>query len=135
MELGPGEPAAGPWQVVPIDVLARSVADACVPVDASTVIIEGVGASRRELAPLIDVPIWVRSDFVEAKTRGLRRDMAELGRSEDEALQIWDDWEAEEMPFLAADQPWHRAKFIAGAASSVPHDPATEVAVSPPLAK
>lgn len=219
MELGPGEPAAGPWRVVPLGVFARSLAEAVgtpagrplvIAVDGrggggktalaerlgramppaavvhsddvawahsrfgwddlmaagvlrplhaggpvhyrpagwdrdgraghievaaglSTVIVEGVGVSRRGLAPLVDVVVWVQSDFGEAKRRGMRRDMAELGRDEDEALRVWDEWEAEEVPFLLDDQPWQRAHFIVGTASSLPHDAETEVVVSPPL--
>jgi hypothetical protein len=219
MELGPGEPAAGPWRVETVDVFARSLAGAAgtpagrplvVAVDgrggsgktalaerlcramrpaavvhsddvawahsrfgwddlmiggvlrpihagepvhyrppgwdkdrragyidvaagASTVILEGVGVARRELAPLVDVVVWVQSDFGEAKRRGMLRDMAELGRDEDEALRLWDEWEAEEVPFLLDDQPWQRAHFIVGTASSSPHDAETEVVISPPL--
>jgi hypothetical protein len=219
MELGPGEPAAGPWLVEPLDVFARSLAEAAgtpvgrpriIAVDGrggggktalaerlaramrpaavvhsddvawahsrfgwddlmaggvlqplyagdpvhyrpsgwdkdgreghldvaaglSTVIIEGVGVSRRELMPLVDVAVWVQSDFGEAKRRGIRRDKADLGRDDAEALRQWDEWEAEEVPFLLGDQPWRRAHFIVGTASSLPHDPETEVVVSPPL--
>ncbi len=219
MELGPGEPAAGPWRVEPVDVFARSLAEAAgtpagrpriiavdgrggggktalaerlrralrpaavvhsddvawahsrfgwadlmitgvlqplraggavhyrppgwdkdgrdghldVAADASTVILEGVGVSRRELAPLVDVLVWVQSDFGEAKRRGMRRDMTEWGRDEGEALRLWDEWEAEEVPFLLDDRPWQRAQFIVGTSSSLPHDATTEVVVSPPL--
>jgi hypothetical protein len=219
MELGPGEPAAGPWRVEPLAAFARSLAEAAgtpvgrprviavdgrggggktalagrlcramrpaavvhsddvawahsrfgwddlmidgilqplhagrpvhyrppgwdrdgreghidVATGASTVLIEGVGVSRRGLAPLVDVLVWVQSDFGEAKRRGMHRDMAELGRDEAEALRLWDEWEAEEVPFLLDDQPWQRAHFIVGAASSLPHDAETEVVVSPPL--
>jgi uridine kinase len=101
--------------------------------NALTVIIEGVGVSRRGLARLIDVAIWVQSDFVEAKRRGMLRDIAELHRSEEEAERLWDEWDAEEVPFLQEDQPWQRAHFIVGTTSAVPHDPETEVAVSSPL--
>ena len=97
---------------------------------ASTVIIEGVGVSRRELAPLVDAVVWMQSDFAEAKRRGIHRDMAEQDRDEREALRFWDEWEAEEVPFLLADRPWERAHFIVGTASSLPHDAETEVAVS-----
>jgi hypothetical protein len=216
MELGPGEPAAGPWRVEPVEVFARSLAEAAgtpvgrpriIAVDGrggggktalaerlrramrpaavvhsddvawahsrfgwddlmiagvlrplragepvhyrpsgwdkdgragyldvadgmSTVIIEGVGVARRSLAPLVDVAIWVQSDFGEAKRRGMRRDMAELGRDEDEALRLWDEWAAEEEPFLLDDRPWQRADFIVGTALSLPHDAETEVVVS-----
>lgn len=221
MELGPGEPAAGPWRVEPVGVFARTVAEVAgtpagrpriiavdgrggggktalaerlrramapaavvhsddvawahsrfgwddlmidgvltplragdavryrppgwdkdgreghleVAAGASTVIVEGVGVSRRGLAPLVDVAIWVQSDFGEAKRRGMYRDMAELGRNPDEALRLWDDWEAEEVPFLLDDRPWQRAHFIVGTASSLPHDAETEVVVSSPLTR
>jgi len=219
MELGPGEPAAGSWHIEPVDVFARSLAEAAgtpvgrpriIAVDGrggggktalaerlarafspaavvhsddvawahsrfgwddlmsagvlqplragspvhyrpagwdkdgregyldvaaglSTVIIEGVGVSRRTLTPLVDVAVWVQSDFTEAKRRGMDRDMADLGRNEEEALRLWDEWEAEEVPFLLADQPWQRAHFIIGTASSLPHNRDTEVVVSSPL--
>ncbi len=219
MELGPGEPAAGPWHVEPVNAFARSLAEAagtpigrpriiavdgrggggktalaerlaralspaavvhsddvawahsrfgwddlmsegvlrplraggrvhyrpagwdkdgregCLSVAAglSAVIIEGVGVSRHTLMPLVDVAVWVQSDFTEAKRRGMSRDMADLGRTEEEALRLWDEWEAEEVPFLQDDQPWQRAHFIVGTASSLPHSPNTEVVVSPPL--
>ncbi|MDG4821703.1 hypothetical protein O7635_07535 [Asanoa sp. WMMD1127] len=96
----------------------------------STVLIEGVGVGRRILAPLVDAAVWVQSDFAEAKQRGMSRDMAELHRDPDEALRLWDEWEAEEVPFLADDQPWQRAHVIVGTASSLPHDPRSEVVVS-----
>ena len=102
---------------------------------ASTVIIDGVGVSRQGLAPLIDVAIWVQSDFVEAKRRGIARDIAELHRDVDDAERLWSEWEAEEVPFLRDDQPWQRAHFIVGTASSLSHDPQTEVAVAPSLAR
>jgi hypothetical protein len=47
-----------------------------VSADASTVVIEGVGASRRQVAHLVDVAIWVQSDADGARRRGVRRDMA-----------------------------------------------------------
>ena len=36
----------------------------------STVIVEGVGASRRQLADLVDVAAWVQSDFDQARRLG-----------------------------------------------------------------
>ncbi|MEU4241037.1 hypothetical protein [Actinoplanes sp. NPDC026619] len=96
----------------------------------SAVIVEGVGVSRRTLAALFDVVVWVQSDFAEAKRRGISRDMAELGRGAAAAQLNWDEWAAEEVPFLLADQPWQRAHFVVGTASSLPHDPETEVVVA-----
>lgn len=96
---------------------------------AETVIVEGVGVGRRSLAGLLDVVVWVQSDYREARRRGLRRDMAELGRSADEAALNWDEWDEEEVPFLLADRPWERADFVVGT-DALPHDADAEVVVS-----
>jgi hypothetical protein len=84
-------------------------------------------------SPLLDVMVWVQSDFGEARSRGIRRDMTNLGRDENEALQKWYEWEAEEVPFLLDDRPWQRAHFIVGTALTLPHNAETEVVVAPPL--
>jgi hypothetical protein len=218
MELGPGEPAAGPWRVEPIAVFARALADRAgtphgrprlIAVDGrggsgktalagrlgrvleaavvhsdhvawghsrfgwddlmadgvlaplragrpvhyrppgwdrdappgragpdshldvvpgETVIVEGVGAGRRSLAGLVDVVVWVQSDLRAARRRGLLRDVAE-GRPADDAARNWDEWEAEEVPFLLGDRPWERADLIVGT-DAVPHDAETEVVVA-----
>lgn len=212
MTLGPGEPAAGPWQVEALDDFARSLAGPApriiavdgrggsgktvlaerlrrlltpaavvhsddvawahsrfgwddlmidgilepvragrgahyrptgwikdgreghldVPADATTLILEGVGVSRRSLVPLLDVAVWVQSDYIEARERGVRRDIAELGRTEEDGQRLWQEWEDEEVPFLIDDRPWERADVIVATASSVPYDRETEVAVVRP---
>lgn len=91
------------------------------------VFLEGVGVGRRALAPWLDAVLWVQSDQVLARERGLRRDGG------DEAVPFWDQWQAEEEPFLAADRPWERAlAVVAGNAVTLPHDPAAEVVLAPP---
>jgi hypothetical protein len=82
-----------------------------VPAGVRTVFLEGVGVSRRSLAALIDVAVWVQSDYEEARRRGIARDVAE-GLGEEEALREWLAWEAEEVPFLLDDRPWERARYI-----------------------
>jgi uridine kinase len=104
-----------------------------VSADRSTVVIEGVGASRRQVAHLVDVAIWVQSDVDDARRRGVRRDIVDHGIDEAVALQNWDDWAAEEVPFLLEDRPWERADVIAATAPVLAHDPETEVVVAPPL--
>lgn len=47
-----------------------------VPAGLSLVVVEGVGAGRRELAHLLDAVVWVQSDFAEAERRGIARDVA-----------------------------------------------------------
>jgi uridine kinase len=97
----------------------------------STVLLEGVGVSRRSLTPLLDATIWVQSDYVEARRRGLHRDMLETGWDDETALREWLEWEAEEVPFLLDDRPWARAQFIVGSTQPAPGD---AVAVGRPLA-
>ena len=200
MEFGPGEPEAGPWQVVRLDTFVRSLSGRVIAVDgrggsgkttlaeaigravpgavvvhtddiawwhsrfgwddlmidgvltpyregrdvryqppawaprgrtgfvevpaaAPLVIVEGVGASRRELAPLIDVAIWVQCDYVAAKARGIRRDRAERpDLDEAGALREWEEWEAEEVPFFLDDRPWERADYVIRAEGSAVRD-------------
>lgn len=78
---------------------------------ASVLLLEGVGASRKALTPWLDATVWVQSDVVEARERGVARDI-ELGRTPEQAEAFWDEWEAEEVPFLDRDQPWCRASQV-----------------------
>ncbi|GAA0512956.1 hypothetical protein Ade02nite_96770 [Paractinoplanes deccanensis] len=87
-----------------------------VPAAAPAVIVEGCGASRRELARFLDVAVWVQSPFDDARTRGLTRDLAEKGIALSDAEREWDEWMAEEVPFFLADQPWLRADLIVSGA-------------------
>ncbi|MCA2213303.1 uridine kinase family protein [Jidongwangia harbinensis] len=100
-----------------------------VPGTASTVIVEGVGASRREVAHLIDVAVWVQSDFAEAERRGVRRDVERDGLDVAVAEREWQEWAAEEVPFLLADQPWERADLVVAGTPPLPHDPETELVI------
>ncbi|WP_076263640.1 uridine kinase family protein [Intrasporangium flavum] len=74
-------------------------------------VIEGVGAARHELAPFARLVVWVASDDVEARRRGIERDIT-LGRTREEAEAFWDEWMSAERPFLEAEQPWTRADLV-----------------------
>jgi hypothetical protein len=74
-------------------------------------VIEGVGAARQELASSAQLVVWVRSDPVEARRRGIERDIF-LGRTRREAEEFWDQWMSAERPFLEAEQPWNRADLV-----------------------
>lgn len=74
-------------------------------------VVEGVGAGRAALAAHADAVVWVQSDRVEARRRGLLRD-AELGRPEQECEPFWDEWMRSEEPLLAAEKPWERADLV-----------------------
>lgn len=90
------------------------------PSGRTLVIVEGVGAGRRELAGLIDRLIWVQSDYAEAERRGLARDIASgVNGDEQETVAFWHAWVAAENPFLEADRPWDRADVIAAGTSSL----------------
>lgn len=76
-------------------------------------IIEGVGSSQRALGEMIDAAIWVQSDAEVARERGIARDAASgVNGDHQAATAFWDEWAAEEEPFLAADAPWSRADMI-----------------------
>ncbi|GAA1976708.1 hypothetical protein GCM10009817_16260 [Terrabacter lapilli] len=82
-----------------------------VPEGVRVLVLEGVGAGRASLASRADAVVWVQSDRLEARERGLRRDV-ELGRTPEEAKEFWDGWMGAEEPFLAADRPWERASLV-----------------------
>lgn len=100
-----------------------------VPADVAVVLLEGVGATRRTLAPMLDASIWVQSDLRLARERGLSRDLAQRpDRTEAEAEAFWDRWDAQEVHFLAEDRPWDRADLVVcGTPEETPHP--DEVAV------
>lgn len=98
-----------------------------VPAGSHLVIVEGVGASRRALAPLIDATVWVQSDLGAARHRGIQRDGATR-----EAEEFWDEWDRAELPFLVEDRPWERADLVVCGTpdhTGVTHDPSVEVVV------
>jgi energy-coupling factor transporter ATP-binding protein EcfA2 len=84
-----------------------------VPAAAPLLVVEGVGAGRRPLAPHLDALIWVQTDRALATRRGLERDGGDVA--------FWDEWEARERPFLAADRPWARADLVVSG-QDVRHD-------------
>jgi hypothetical protein len=84
-----------------------------VPSGAPLLVVEGVGAGRQAFAPFLDALIWVQTDRALATRRGLERDGGDVA--------FWDEWEARERPFLAADRPWERADLVVSG-QDVRHD-------------
>lgn len=100
-----------------------------VPSDCSLVILEGVGAARRELMHAVDAVIWVQSDLDKAKLRGLARDIAETGDAI-AATAFWDEWMSAELTFQAEQRPWERADFVVSGTPDLEHNAASEVVVA-----
>ncbi len=94
-----------------------------VPGGCRAVVVEGVGAGRRDLADLVDALVWVQSDAADARTRGIARDGGDVA--------FWDEWDAEEVPFLDEHRPWERADVVVAGARVLDHDPDREVVVAP----
>ena len=98
-----------------------------VSANAALVIVEGVGAARREVTHLLDAVVWVQSDFDAAPQRALVREGGDAA-----AREQHDEWMAEEIPFLAADRPWERATVVvAGSTLDIAYDPIREVVIAP----
>ena len=99
-----------------------------VPASVSMLVIEGVGASRRRFDPWLRASIWMQSDLGEAYRRGLARD-----GGTPEAQAFWDEWNRQEVQFLADDRPWERAQYVVcgtPAVTGVAHDPQTEILIA-----
>src|SRR5262245_54111392 len=78
-----------------------------VPRGLELLIVEGAGSARRELMHLIDAVAWVQADMAEAERRGIERDGGDAA-----AAGFWNEWMAEELPFMARDRPWMRADVV-----------------------
>jgi hypothetical protein len=97
-----------------------------VPSGASLVVIEGVGAGRRELIGLVDGVVWVQTDPDETA----RRDTMRVAAGEITPSN-YASWMAEETPFVAAQRAWERAFVTVCGSPTLPHDPRIEVVVGP----
>ena len=93
-----------------------------VPGEASLLIVEGVGASRRELRPWFDASVWVQANEAIIAERNAVRIAA--GETTSSGLA---GWMSEELGFLAEDRPWERATAIVTGTAEAPYDDATEV--------
>jgi hypothetical protein len=103
-----------------------------VPAGCALLIIEGVGAARRECAHLIDATIWVQSDERETECRNLAR----VGQPDGlPTEQDHREWMAEEIPFQAGQRPWERADLIICGTPRIPCDPATELVIASSVAR
>jgi hypothetical protein len=93
--------------------------------DTSLLIVEGVGAGRRELAGLVDAVIWVQSDRVVRD----RREATRIATGETDA-EVSASWMREEVPFIADQRPWERAMVVVSGSPDLAHDADTEIVVA-----
>ena len=96
-----------------------------VPAGLDVVWVEGTGIIRGELAGLIDASIWMQGDLDEQERRLVARDGDSPAMQQHVAA-----WLAEEIPFLAREQPWATATVVVAATTDLVHDPKTEIVVS-----
>jgi len=96
-----------------------------VAADSTLVIVDGVGAGRRELTPVLDAVVWVESPTDDVDRRNAERVAAGETTPGDFAA-----WMAEERPFVETERTWERAAFIVAGWPALPHDPGTEFVIS-----
>lgn len=102
------------------------------PAGLTLVVVEGVGAGRKELAHLLDTVVWVQSDFAEAERRGIARDITQgVNGDAEESIAFWHDWMAEELAFIERQRPWERACVVVAGTELVAHE-AGQVVLAPP---
>lgn len=95
-----------------------------VPASTRVLVVEGVGAGRRELCDWADQLIWVQSDANQAQYRGIDRDGGD-------ADAFWHAWMAAEIPFLLEQRPWCRADLLVCGTPEEPHDPERQLVTAP----
>lgn len=105
--------------------IERHRAGAIVATASSVVIVEGVGATQAAMRPHLEICVWVQSDAIVAKERGLIRDAAERPDLA-EAERFWNEWQQAEDQFQAAQQSWLHAQFVVcGTPAALPNQQAT----------
>ncbi len=95
---------------------------------ADVVWIEGTGIIRQELAPWIDIGIYVQGDLTEQERRLVARDGDSPRMQRHKA-----EWLHEEQPFMLRERPWDHAALVVCGTSALDHDPDTEIVVSSSL--
>ena len=107
-----------------------------VPAGRQLLLVEGVGAGRRELTDLLDAVVWVQSDFEVAERRGIARDVAQgVNGDAEAAVRFWHEWMAEELTFLADQRPWERACAIVAGTPPPGLGPDQVLLAPPPTAR
>ncbi len=102
-----------------------------IPAGLELVVLEGVGASQREHAALVDTTVWVQSDFAEAERRGIARDIEQgVNGDREQSVAYWHEWMSHELPFVREQRPWERAALVVAGTPVIPLQPG-QTAVAP----
>lgn len=105
-----------------------------VPAGLELVVVEGVGASQREHANLIDATVWVQSDFAEAEGRGIARDIEQgVNGDSEQSVAFWHEWMGHELSFIQQQRPLQRAALVVAGTSVMPLDAGQLAVASGPL--
>lgn len=78
-----------------------------VPAGTRVIVVEGVGATRRELTDLLDAGVWVQTDAASRDEREAARIAA--GTTDADLSR---EWLAAEETFLAGQRPWERVDVV-----------------------
>jgi len=104
------------------------------PAGLELVVVEGVGASQREHADLVDATVWVQSDAGEAERRGIARDVEQgVNGDHQQAVAFWHEWMSHELPFLQQQRPWERAALVVAGTAVLPLEPGQVAVAAGPL--
>ncbi len=109
------------------DWRTRSAAKLVLVQPADVLILEGVGAGRRELASFLAYTIWLEVSVRAGLTRGLERDIAENGdEMRHDLVRLWNDWVRAEASFITDQRTWERAKLLVDGNPTIAYDPERE---------
>lgn len=86
-----------------------------IPAGTTVVLVEGVGAARREVRPFLDAVVWVH-----ARADVARRRVITKGADTERFIDAWMD---EENPFLDDHRPWEAAHLLVAGELGQPSSP------------
>jgi hypothetical protein len=87
---------------------------------SEVVIVEGISCSRRAIAHMLTMALWVHAPRSERLRRGVARDG-------EQRRPLWTEWMRAEDAFFAVDGAPRRADYLVSGLPTVPHDPEREV--------
>lgn len=87
-------------------------ADPVVIDSATTIVIEGCETLHRDLITHYGLRIWIDTDAIESRRRGVRRDIEEYKLDPKRVHECWNEWVARDEESLRHDDRRDRADLI-----------------------